>query len=324
MNKYNCTSLNKEQYKRLEKEINTKLEGKCLIPSYTSDKKTFKSLDLVVCLDYIKIIRILNPLYVTINENIITLIYPFEDIYFQINLIKKSLMDYKCCNFFKSFENIGVIFNEIFNNFGFSLEEEGLFYIDKDSDFIISKEKVTSCPANIIHTLGIDYMFYYNFFRNTVECDITLEEIFNFICSSCIFDPYHWSKIYFERKDLPYDPKDIYNKFLYEYLPNRFDMENLESKDETFKLDFSNKILKDYELSEIIKEKRFLYEFKTKLNKCLLEVYNKNNNIMVKDDFKNFVNFCSKNLNLTCDLNDLEIKVKILYKKYEESQFDLI
>lgn len=325
MRKYIRKILSKDQYKRLEKEVLNKLENQCFVPCYFSKKESFDNLTIITTKNLREITDILKPLEIFTNEKFTNITYPFEDIHFQINLIKTEFMNYHHCCFFNSYDNIGKILNVIFKRWGFCLEEDGLFYDNYyDSDTIISKEKISSSPIEVVSLLGIDYEFYYNYFRNGGECNVDIETLFNYITSSCLFDPSYFVSNYKESS---------YNKFIEEYIPKKYNIEKISGKEEEslkVKL-FQETVLEKRNLLTKVTKDKLKYEQESKMKDLFnIKILEKVTKVKGKElyDLMKYTrlmsSFLGKDTILGKTEDEIIDEVKRLHKNYEASQFEVL
>lgn len=179
-----------KEYKELKFEVFRNLDKIFLyfihyseIPYYR-EKESFGDLDIVIgCHKPMDIIKKLCETFeissnkIFVNSN--TVSFQYKD--FQIDLIFSGEEDYQSSLNYFSWNDLGNLMGRIARKAGFKYGHKGLTYVLREGDWQFAEILVSKDQKLILEFLGYDFTRYSQGFD-------TVEEIYNFTCSSLYFN----------------------------------------------------------------------------------------------------------------------------------------
>lgn len=275
---YNVQRVDKETFNKISNQITIDLNDMLkeysdvkfnLIPSYTS-KDSFGDLDIIYTsidtnLNIIKLIKdYFNPIGYKNNSNCFSFVYQYNNINFQVDMIKSKPEYYDFNLQYFSYNDLGNLLGIQYKKLGFKLSHRGLLYsIWRNNEF--KEDIIVSTDWNI----SLAFLGFYNSRQEFND----LEEIFKYVTTGLYFHPglyplearNHDSRVR-DRK------RPTYNAFLrwlddknYQIPSYQHDIKNIRKnlynkavewfdKESNFDSIVKDKI-KKYETKELIKEK---------------------------------------------------------------------
>jgi len=189
----NTRRYSKVEYESLKEEVVEHLIRKTnrLVRVYPiksfSSKETFGDLDVLIersetskllNVDYMKLVQTFNPNEVFKNGDV----YSFDYKEFQIDLIITNQKHYGFSLNYYSFNDLGNLIGRVAHKMGLNFGHRGLFYKHKDKHGnLVNAIELTTDYKEAVEFLGYDYNRIKEGFDN-------LEEIFEFVVSSCYFN----------------------------------------------------------------------------------------------------------------------------------------